>query len=211
MIMRYSSRVKIGSILLSVSIILAFALFLRKTVTLHQTKDISFAEVETANKSGNLTLSSLSSEHTGKVKGRNPLVKFESDLENSLRIQKIPKIWLEYKYKNNQIIKVEIPEKVQQIIEKRWTGTLQYCYLKNLISDRNNWLNIEEKYINDAAVYATTIDEFEIVIVAEKRKISLDEAFAIVHLTAKLAIERYKELQNMASETNPQKFDEWSF
>jgi hypothetical protein len=213
------SRVKIGSIFFFSAIVLSFTFVLKKPDTTTQTQNNSSFKFENSDNtisenSNKLAVSVAPASFViqqGTVKGENSPVKFDSDLETSLKIQEIPLIRLEYANESRQIMKVELPAKVQKIVAIRWLKTLQYCYLKQRATDYESEVNIEESYINDAAVYATTIDDFEITTPLEKRKFSQKEAFAIIHLTANLAIERYEELQNMTSQTNPRKIDEWNF
>ena len=147
----------------------------------------------------------------GKVRGENSIIKFEKDLETSLKLQKLPKIWLEFIDENNQVKIVRIPKQAEEILQKRWVRTLDYSYKNLSANDSETKFSILKSYYNDAAVFAKKIDTFEITTPLEKRKISEEEAFAMVHLTAKFAIERCKELQNMALQTNPLKISEWNF
>lgn len=144
-------------------------------------------------------------ERQGKVKGINSIVKFEKDLETSLKIQEIPNLWLEYTNENNEIVKVEFPAKAKELIKKRWQNTLSYSHQNQNTDEREIKIEINANYINDAAVLATAIENFSIITPSEKRNISRKEAFDIVNLTARLAIERYKELKNIGSQINPQK------
>jgi hypothetical protein len=141
----------------------------------------------------------------GKVKGENSVVKFEKDLETSLKIQEAPKIWLEYADENSKVVAVDIPLKVQSFIEKRWINTFKYSYQNQMADKRETKVDIYKNYLNDSAVFATTIDDFEITTPQEKRKISREEAFAIIHLTAEFAVERYKELERTASQLESRK------
>jgi nuclear transport factor 2 (NTF2) superfamily protein len=218
--MENSSRVKIGFLLLFICVLLGFALLLRKSPNLNETGVAAFiesadsAQINSNPGSKNSNKAMLVVKPTpfirqqGKVKGENSIVKFEKDLNTSLTIQNVPSIWLEYTDERNQIKTVKIPEKIQDFIEKRWFRTLQYSYQNQLTSNREIKANIYKNYINDAAVFATAIDDFEIITPLEKRKISQEEAFAIINLTAKLAVERYEELQKMASQLKAQKISE---
>jgi hypothetical protein len=213
-------KIKTGSILLFVSIFLVFVFLLKKSddkpsvetaLSKTGTLDKTFVDLDLnieAHKVRAVVEPTSLIKQQGKINGINPPVKFEKDLETSLKIQKIPDIWLEYIDDKNQIIKVELPEKAMEFIKKRWLGTLQYSFQNQSTDESEIKFNINKNYINDAAVYATKIDDFEITTPLEKRNISTEEAFAIVNLTAKLAIQRYEELKNMAAHVKPQKIGE---
>ncbi|HMS40148.1 MAG TPA: hypothetical protein PKE69_07985 [Pyrinomonadaceae bacterium] len=185
-----------------ISILLSFALLLQKPTEPKESRIVSSFE----GKNSAATISyALFTKQQVKVKGENFPVKFERDLETSLEIQEIPIIWLEYTDEKNQTTKVEIPKKAQEFIKKRWLNTLRYSYQNQSTNDRETKVNIQENYLNDAAVYATTIVDFEIVTPFGKRNISQEEAFEIMRIVAGLAINRYEELQNMSLQVNLQK------
>lgn len=138
----------------------------------------------------------------GKATGKNSTIKFEKDLETSLKIQNIPEIWIEYLNENNESDKVELPAKAKEFINKRWLNTLNYSLQTQKANDYKTKVNINENYLNDAAVFATKIDDFPIKTSLGKRNISTEEAFDLMSLTASLAIERYLELQKMAAQIN---------
>lgn len=214
-----SSRTKIGLFLLFVSILLVAAFLLGKTNEQAINND-SFADDKTSNKlaeissSGNTAKFVVSASSTpiirqqGTVKGINSDVKFEKDFETSLKIQEVPDVWFEYGDENNKGVKVEIPVKVKELIKKRWFNTLQYSYQNQNTNDREIKFNINRNLINDAAVYASKIEDLQIITPLEKRKISREESVQLMRLTANLAIERYKELQRMAAQINSPKISE---
>lgn len=144
----------------------------------------------------------------GKVNGEISAVKFKKNLQASLITQDTPKIWLEFTNEKNETQKVELPKQILEIIKKRWQRTLYYSDQHLSASDREEKIAINKNYLNDAAVFATAIDDFQITTPFEKRKISTDESFAIVSLTADFAIERYKQLKNIDSQIKPQKISQ---
>lgn len=217
MIMCDSLRIKAGSIFLFFAIFLSLVLLFQKSDELQEEKPSSISQNEeskqlfTKSDSADLPKGIVTTAPTpiinqqGKVKGEISQVNFENDLETSLKIQQTPTIWLEYINENNKVEKVEIPKKVQSFIEKRWLRTLQYSYQNQSTDDWETKISINKNYINDAAVYATSIANFEIVTPLEKRNISREEAFEMMRIVAKLAIDRCKELQNMSAVVNTQK------
>lgn len=220
--MRKNSRIILGLILLFISVFLSFYLALYRTGSSDKSierkpdsaseKQISASRMPENSNTGNAVLAPPPFiKQQGKVKGLNSFVKFEKDFETSLKIQETPKIWLEFVDENNQVKIVELPKQAQEILQKRWTKTLAYSHQNVSTNDRETKFSIQKNYINDAAVFATKIDDFEIMTPLEKRKISLDEAFAMVHLTAEFAIQRYHELRNMNSQVNPQKISQSNF
>lgn len=214
--MNISSRSKFGLILLFISIFFSFALFLKKTsdskdelisTTKNESSDpiVDKSNYENLNKAFVSIAPTPIANQQGRVKGKTSPVKFEKDLETSLKIQQVPTLWLEYTNENNQLIKVEPPEKAQEFIRKRWFRTLQYSYQNQSTNNREAQLDINKNYLNDTAVYATTIADFEVITPLEKRNISREEAFQMMKIVAELAIDRYKELQNISLQINSQK------
>jgi hypothetical protein len=147
----------------------------------------------------------------GKVKGENSPVKFAIDFETSLRIQELPKIWLEFTDEDNQQIIVDVPKQAEEIIQKRWIGTFEYSYKNQSTNDRDEKIEIWMHYANDAVVFAQKLQKFKIKTPLEKRNISLEEGFAIMKVVAEFSVERYEELQKMASQANQQKISERNF
>ncbi len=201
--MKDSFRFKFGAILFLGCLLLSFALLLQKTDESQKTKNVSSFETNSVVDSN--LLSSSFTKNQVKIKGENLPVKFERDLETSLEIQELPKIWFELTDETNQVVKVEVPKNAQEFIKKRWLNTLKYSFQNQSTNDRETKINIQENYLNDATVYATTIDDFDIITPFEKRKISQEEAFEIMRVVAGLAINRYEELQNMSLQVNLQK------
>ncbi len=143
--------------------------------------------------------------HEGKVNGRISDIKFQSDLETSIKTQEAPELWLEYADKNGGEVTLKLPRKANDILRRRWQRTLELS-LKNVsASDREAKLDIKKNYLNDAAVMAVQLQEIQISTSLEKRKISEDESFALVHRMAKYAVERFTELNAMSEQVIVQK------
>lgn len=219
--MKDSLKTKIGIILFSLSIVSAFLLNSRLSEESNYTQPEDLPEskkLQLTNKSPNVeaenqqrimsgtTLEAApTAKQQGKAKGENSVIKFEKDLETALKIQETPKIYLEYTDENNIIVAAALSPKVQSLIEKRFHNTLEYSYQNQIAGSREAKTRVYENYLNDAAVFATKIDDFEIATPQGKRKISRKEAFAIMHLTAELAIQRYTELRRMAMQLESRK------
>jgi len=146
-----------------------------------------------------------------KVKGLNSPVKFERDLETSLKMQELPEIWFEYTDDDGEIIKLEIGKKAKEYILSGWNHSLESCLKNASAIDYDTRLEIQGSYINNAAINGQALGELRIETPFEKRKISEDEAFAVVALVAGLAIERYQELEKMAAQTNSREIHQQNF
>jgi hypothetical protein len=217
--MNENSKFKLGIMLWLIALVLSFA------VSLYKTENSNTTELDSA--PANQVTTSPSPENLnelkvvlaptpfikqqGKVKGESSPVKFEKDFETSLKIQELPKIWLEFTDADNQTIIVDIPKQAEEFIQKRWITTFEHSYKNQSTSDRSIKLEINRDYLTDAVVFAQKLQKFEIKTPLEKRNISLEEGFEIMKVVAKLSIERYEELQKMASQVNPQKISERNF
>jgi hypothetical protein len=134
----------------------------------------------------------------GNVQGQTSILKFEKDLETSLKIQEVPDLWLEYTDENGYVVKVVLPRKAKDSLRQRWQNTLKYTDQNLSADDRDVKIDIQKSYLNDTAVRAVELEQIEISTPAEKRKISEKEAFELVAHMAKYAIDRYMELSSIS-------------
>lgn len=189
--MNQRSKLKIGLAIWLAMLVLSFSISFFRTETPTRTES-------SPRNSNEISLT----KRQWTIKGKNAPVTFEKDLETSLKIQKTPRVWLAFIDENRQTVAVDISTKAAEFIEKRWTKTLEYSYKNYSAADRETKIEINKNYLNDTAVFA---QKLEIATSSETRKISLDEGLEIMNLVAVLAIGRYEELRNMASQVNSQK------
>lgn len=128
------------------------------------------------------------------IQGENPPIKFAESFQDSIKQQEPPHVWLEFRQENEENLKVEFSDKINQELKSIWRVSLTY---RNVKRNSKNPDELYDAVYNHGTTYVNSVNEIrelEIDSPDGKRKLTEDEIKEIIDVEIELTVDRYEEL-----------------
>lgn len=163
------------------------------------------AKVENASESKATVVLVTPTPFTGQraiVRGENLPIKFAGNFQDSIKQQEPPHVWLEFPQQNEENLKVELGEKINEKLKAIWQVSLTY---RNVKRNSKSPDELYDASFNHSMTYIHSRDEMMILEVDSpdgKRRLTEGEIEEIIDVAINLMVDRYEELNDHFNQKN---------
>ncbi|MBS1797809.1 MAG: hypothetical protein JSS81_28565 [Acidobacteria bacterium] len=137
------------------------------------------------------------------VRGVYDEIGFADDLKTSVDRQGLPVVWLEYAGANGETVRIDLDGEAGKSVEAAGRTLFDYRYARDYSTDRQERYDTAYRQTVSAVSAANKLRTFEIDAPGGKRKLTDEEAWAVLNKQAGLINDRYFELDEHFAPKGP--------